>query len=154
MELRVNRLHANDESTIGVLSDDMGFLCFTLEDQPQTVKVYGETRIPAGRYRVTLRNEGGFHKRYARKFPSFHNGMLWVRDVPGFEYILIHIGNDDDDTAGCLLVGDTVQQNVTKPGFIGASTEAYERVYRSVAEALARDEEVWITYEDESAPIT
>ena len=69
--------------------------------------------------------------------------MLWVRDVPGFEYILIHIGNDDDDTAGCLLVGTSSD---AYKGFIGGSTTAYKRMYPKVAEAILNEEEVTITY--------
>ena len=49
-----------------------------------------------------------------------HKGMLWVRDVPGFEYILIHTGNTDEHTAGCLIVGDSQQNNTIKSdGFVG-----------------------------------
>jgi hypothetical protein len=81
------------------------------------VKVKGETRIPAGRYQVTLRTEGGFHSKYSEKYGEMHKGMLWVRDVPGFEYILIHTGNTDEHTAGCLLVGNTSDLK----GFVGSS---------------------------------
>jgi hypothetical protein len=73
-----------------------------------------------------------------------HKGMLWVRDVPGFEYILIHTGNTDEHTAGCLLVGNTSEVR----GFIGDSTGAYKRIYPSIAKALEAGEEVTITYED------
>ena len=72
-----------------------------------------------------------------------HKGMLWVRDVPNFEYILIHTGNTDEHTAGCLLVGDT-----QKDGFTGASTSAYKRIYPPIAEALESGDEVTITYID------
>ena len=68
--------------------------------------------------------------------------MLHVTDVPNFEYILIHTGNTDEHTAGCLLLGDTSQQNVSKEGFIGASTEAYKRVYPRIADAILSGDKV------------
>ena len=74
--------------------------------------------------------------------------MLWIKDVPGFEYVLIHIGNNDDNTAGCLLVGDTSQQNLTENGFIGASASAYKRIYPPIADAVDNGEEVTIKYID------
>ena len=79
---------------------------------------------------------------------EFNKGMLWVRDVPGFEYILIHIGNDDDDSAGCLLVGDSQTQNITKSGFLGSSTDAYRRIYPPIADVLVNGGQVTITYKD------
>ena len=66
----------------------------------------------------------------------------------GFEYILIHIGNDDDDSAGCLLVGDSQTQNVIKRGFIGSSTDAYKRIYPPIADVLVNGGQVTITYKD------
>ena len=152
MKLEVLRFSSDSDSTLGALfdiTDKRKFLCFTLEDEFREVKISGETRIPAGTYNITLRTEGGFNQRYNDKFGTdFNKGMLWVRDVPGFEYILIHIGNTDDDTAGCLLVGDTQTQNITKNGFIGSSTDAYTRIYPPIADVLVDGGEVTITYID------
>jgi hypothetical protein len=70
-------------------------------------------------------------------------------DVPDFEYILLHCGNTDEDTAGCLLLGDTQENNnIKKNGFIGRSTAAYMRVYPPIAAALEAGEEVTIEYRD------
>ena len=152
MKLEVLRFSSDSDSTLGVLFDttnERKFLCFTLEDEFREIKISGETRIPAGTYNVTLRTEGGFNQRYNDKFGTdFNKGMLWVRDVPGFEYILIHIGNTDDNTEGCLLVGDTQTQNITKNGFIGSSTDAYTRIYPPIADVLVNGGQVTITYKD------
>ena len=68
-------------------------------------------------------------------------------DVPNFEYILIHCGNTDEHTAGCLLVGDSQENNqIKKDGFIGKSSQAYKRIYPRIASALERGEKVTITY--------
>ena len=152
MKLEVLRFSSDSDSTLGVLFDttnERKFLCFTLEDEFREIKISGETRIPAGTYNVTLRTEGGFNQRYNDKFGTdFNKGMLWVRDVPGFEYILIHIGNTDDNTEGCLLVGDSQNQNITENGFIGASTDAYKRIYPPIADVLVNGGQVTITYKD------
>jgi len=146
MKLEVLRFNSQEDFTSGLLfdvTDGRKFLAYTLEDEYREEKVKGETRIPSGTYKITLRTTGGFHARYTKKYGSMHKGMLWVRDVPNFEYILIHTGNTDEHTAGCLLVGDT-----QKDGFTGASTSAYKRIYPPIAEVLERGEEVTITYID------
>jgi len=152
MKLEVLRFSSEKDSTNGLLfnvSDGRSFLCYTLEDEHRDKKVMAETRIPAGTYRITLRTTGGFHGRYLKKYGSMHKGMLWVRDVPNFEYILIHTGNTDEHTAGCLIVGDSQQTNFGESdGFIGSSTQAYKRIYPPIAAALEAGEEVTITYID------
>lgn len=152
MKLEVLRYSSQKDSTLGALFDitngDRKFLCYTLEDEYREVKVMHETRIPAGTYEITLRNFGGFHTKYSKRFPEIHKGMLWIRNVPGFEYILLHCGNDDDDTSGCLLVGDTQTNNITSDGFVGSSINAYKRIYPDIARSIEAGEKVEITYTD------
>lgn len=151
MELQVLRFSSQEDSTNGLLFDITGgkrrFLCYTLEDEYREDKVAGETRVPSGTYRITLRTTGGFHGRYLKKYGDMHKGMLWVRDVPNFEYILIHTGNTDEHTAGCLLLGDSQQANFgSSNGMVGSSVNAYKRVYPLVAKALQDGKSVSITY--------
>ena len=160
MDLEVIRFSSGTDSTNGILLETIQqgneidgyfkqkkFLAYTLEDEQRDEKVFGETRIPEGTYKLGLRKVGGYHARYSKKFDDFHIGMLHVLDVPGFEYILIHCGNTDEHTAGCLLVGDSQENNqITEDGFIGKSTQAYKRIYPRIAEAIDCGEEVTITY--------
>mgnify|MGYP003145220366 CR=1 FL=1 len=160
MDLEVIRFSSGTDSTNGILLETIQqgneidgyfkqkkFLAYTLEDEQRDEKVFGETRIPEGTYKLGLRKVGGYHARYSKKFDDFHIGMLHVLDVPGFEYILIHCGNTDEHTAGCLLVGDSQENNqIKKDGFIGRSVQAYKRIYPRIASALERGEEVKITY--------
>ena len=162
MELEVIRISSGTDSTNGVLLEldkyspaphaegyrcKRTFLAYTLEDEYRKEKKYGETRIPNGTYRLALRKTGGYHQKYSKRFSDIHMGMLHVTDVPGFEYILIHCGNTDEHTAGCLLVGDSQENNqITKDGFIGKSTQAYKRIYPRIAEAIECGEKVTITY--------
>lgn len=152
MRLEVLRFSSQKDSTLGLLFDitdgDRKFMCYTLEDEHRDVKVMHETRIPAGTYDITFRTVGGFHSKYSKRFPDTHKGMLWVRNVPNFEYILIHAGNDDDDTSGCLLVGNTQTENIQSDGFVGSSVNAYKRIYKTISEALDCGDEVTITYID------
>jgi len=142
MKLELYRFSSQNESTLGILylvndgTNQKDFLCFTLEDEKRSVKVYGETRIPKGTYQIEYRKEGGYHNKYTKRFPSIHRGMLEVRDVPNFTHILLHCGNTDNDTDGCLLVGNVISQNITKDGFLGQSTDCYKRIYPILADIL------------------
>lgn len=124
------------------------WLCHTLEDEYRTVKLSGETRIPAGRYQLTLRTIGPHHTRYRYKFPDIHKGMIEMLGVHGFSDILMHIGNREDQTGGCLLVGSTAEGNIVGPGRIGSSTSAYLRVYPIMATMIERRPKVFIRYVD------
>ena len=156
MKLEVLRFSSGKDSTNGILFDctrGREFLCYTLEDQYQTKKVMQETRIPAGEYEIKYRKEGGFHKRYNERYPDIHRGMLHVTNVPDFKWILIHVGNTDEHIAGCLLLGDTQENNQIKTnGFIGKSSQAYVRVYDKIANVLDMGEKVTITYYDFDIP--
>ena len=154
MKYEVLRFSSQKDSTSGLLFEvnngKRTFLCYTLEDEQRDVKVYGETRIPAGTYKLTLRTEGGWHNKYLNKFGTpFHKGMIYVNDVPGFEYILWHAGNTDDNTAGCLLLGQSQESNILKKdGFVGSSVDAYKFVYPRVASAIEAGLNVKVEYID------
>ena len=148
MKLNVVRTQFGEEATNGLLFIDGVFECYTLEDQYQEVKVMHETCIPEGTYQIKLRNEGGFSSRYLQKYgDEFHKGMLHIQDVPGFEWILVHQGNTDLHTSGCLILGDTQQDlDKSKRGFIGNSKDAYKKMYPKVRDALLNGEKVTIEY--------
>lgn len=153
MKLKVVRFSSQADSTSGLLFEEnslgLKFLCYTLEDEQRVLKIKGETRIPAGTYKIELRKEGGFHERYSKKYSNIHIGMLHITNVPNFEYILIHTGNTDEHTAGCLIVGDSQENNeIIKNGFVGKSVNAYKRIYPRIAKAVQSGEEVTIEYID------
>jgi len=149
MKISVLRYSASDESTLGLMFINGMFECYTLEDEHRDIKIKNETRIPAGTYEVKFRHVGGHNKRYSAKFPDIHKGMLQVMNVPNFTDILIHIGNTDDNTSGCLLVGDSSISNLNQDGRINNSTIAYKRMYSKVANALEKGEQVDIVYYNE-----
>tara|TARA_B100001939_G_scaffold346838_1_gene366703 strand:- start:1019 stop:1603 length:585 start_codon:yes stop_codon:yes gene_type:complete len=147
MKLDVVRTQFGKDATNGMLFIDGVFECFTLEDEVRDVKVHSETAVPLGEYEIKLRTEGGFHSKYTARYGAMHKGMLWLQDVPNFKWILIHTGNQDSHTAGCLLVGETQQDlDKGKDGFIGGSGDAYKKMYPKVANALLNGEKVTIKY--------
>ena len=146
MELKVFRQIFREESTIGNFLIDDNFQCFTLEDkvrEDDEPKIYGKTAIPVGRYEVTLRTEGTIHESYIKRFgPEFHKGTLWIRDIPGYEYVLIHVGNVPEDTLGCILVGDVYTDK--DPDRISQSEAAYRHIYPMISGELLRGKRVFI----------
>jgi hypothetical protein len=77
------------------------FFCFAIEDAQRTTKIKGQTCIPQGTYPLGIRHSPRFS-------PRLGHDMIWVKDVPGFEFILIHTGNTVADTEGCLILGKTI----------------------------------------------
>jgi hypothetical protein len=147
MKLQVIRTQFGTDATNGLLFIDGIFECYTLEDQYQAVKVMHETCIPEGTYDIKFRKTGGFHAKYSERYKNSHYGMLHIQDVPNFTYILIHTGNTDEHTSGCLIVGETQQDlEVSKDGFIGSSAVAYKKMYAKVAGQLLQGKDVTIEY--------
>ena len=147
MKLTVVRTQFGTDATNGLLFINGIFECYTLEDQYQAVKVMHETCIPEGTYDIKFRKTGGFHAKYTERYKNAHYGMLHIQDVPNFTYILIHTGNTDEHTSGCLIVGETQQDlEISKDGFIGSSTVAYKKMYAKVAGQLLQGKNVPIEY--------
>ena len=147
MKLQVVRTQFGKDATNGLLFIDGVFECYTLEDQYQAVKVMHETCIPEGTYDIKFRKTGGFHAKYSARYKNAHYGMLHLQDVPGFTYILIHTGNTDEHTSGCLIVGETQQDlDINFNGMVGSSAVAYKKMYAKVANQLLQGKEVTIEY--------
>jgi len=94
MKLLLKRIALKEKYTIGKLYIDGEFFSDTLEDPVREEKIYGETAIPKGTYKVTIT----LSPRFRRWLPLLH-------DVPNFEGVRIHRGNTPEDTHGCILVG-------------------------------------------------
>ena len=142
--LKLNRYYHNDNMTQGIMPLEGENPVYTLEDEPREVKVMNETRIPFGRYEIKLRNEGGMNERYSKKF-GYHKGMLHLQNVDNFEWVYIHIGNYEDQTSGCILVGESANSC----GTISQSTSAYYRVYMACMKAFENGSKVYILISDE-----
>ena len=132
MKLMLQRYSENGESTLGMLFVNGEFFCYTLEDENRAVKVQAETRIPAGLYWIGWQEEiTPMTKRYREKYHWFDK-HLHIKNVMGFKGVYVHVGNDDDDTAGCLLVGDGSYNNKLGEGRISHSTNAFKRLYKKI----------------------
>lgn len=151
-ELLLLRHSTGEHSTLGMMfwtSPERRWLCYTLEDTHQAVKIPGETRIPGMmRFKLRLRTWGGMNEDYTGYFPATHRGMIEICDVPGFTDVLLHIGNTERDTEGCVLLTNTQEENVVRAGYGGYSQTAYKRVYPQVAELLEAGHEVGLTVWD------
>lgn len=140
MNITVIRYNDTGDASLGLFLIDGEFQGYTLEDEYRATKVMHETRIPSGTYKIALREYGGHHEKYKVKY-AFHEGMLQIMDVPGFTDILIHTGNLESHTSGCILVGTLP----TSESSIGSSVKAYKKIYPQILEAFKRNEPVLIT---------
>lgn len=105
-------------------------ICAILEDTYRPVKIKGRTRIPAGDYELELKPVGTskFDAQYSKLFKQFHAGMIRFKDVPDFSEILLHCGNDENDTEGCPLTGYSLS--------LAEHTVQYSRAAYSVLAAI------------------
>ena len=106
MKLKLVRIVTWSNYTEGKLYIDGAYFCDTLEDTDRGLeqnmsefeinrrKVYGQTCIPSGEYKVILNMS-----------PRFKKILPRILDVKGFEGILIHAGNTVQDSSGCILLG-------------------------------------------------
>lgn len=148
-EIHLIRFSSEDDSTLGALFDnEKRLLAFTIEDEKREIKLPGETRIPSGRYQLRLRTWGGFHERYSKKFPDIHKGMIEVCRVPGFSDILVHIGNTDADTEGCILLGAKSVENRFRNGCLEYSEQSYLRVYPILSEMIQKGDVYLMIHDD------
>lgn len=131
--MRIKRYKTGPDGTLGKLyvnDKDTKLFCYTYElpwrsnahDDPNTPQNEGSC-IPAGKYNIIKETQ-----------PKRGN-VFRLYDVPGRSGILIHSGNDEKDTIGCILVGFTVDNNKIK---VGRSKQALEQLFAQSTESFVR----------------
>ena len=133
MKILLKRIYKKEKYTIGNLYINNVFFCNTLEDtdrgltsqmsleEIKSKKIYGETAIPTGTYSINMNTVSPKFKDRAWAKP--YKGMLpRLENVKGYDGVLIHTGNDQNSTSGCLLVGE----NKIKGKVINSTATFYE----------------------------
>ena len=139
MNLTLKRLNLTPNYTEGELYVNGVYFCKTLEDTNRDLnkngqfdnnekKVYGETCIPYGKYKVIL----SYSPKFKRELPE-------ILEVPDFQGIRIHRGNKISDTLGCVLCGEKV-----KNGYLSNSTPYEIKLVDLLKQANLRNEESFI----------
>lgn len=137
--LKVLRKQQGKNSTLSEIYLNNQFICYGLEDIPRAKKIPGSTSIPLGIYPLGFNKDGGMNGNYYDRFPKLHRGMIEIKDIPGFSYVYIHIGNTHKETAGCLLVGTGY---VFEHGDyrLVQSVTAYKKLYALLVDLLVEGE--------------
>ena len=139
MNLTLKRLNLTPNYTEGELYVNGVYFCKTLEDTNRDLnkngqfdnnekKVYGETCIPCGKYKVIL----SYSPKFKRELPE-------ILEVPDFQGIRIHRGNKISDTLGCILCGEKV-----KNGYLSNSTPYEIKLVELFKQAKSRNEESFL----------
>ena len=153
MKLLLRRIFKGPRYTIGKLFINGVYECDTLEDQDRGLtsqmsleeikakKVYGVTAIPTGTYSINMTTVSPKFKDRAWAKP--YKGILpRLENVKGYEGVLIHVGNDQEATSGCILVGE----NRIK-GKIINSTACFYALMTTLLKAKDIGESIEITIE-------
>lgn len=153
MEIVVKRRYLGENYTIGSLFVNGerykvdGKVVDTLEDKNRDTnyngkfdngeqKVYGQTCIPFGKYKIRFDYSPKFSAKPA--YAEFIKGgrMPHILNVPSFEGILLHGGNTPADTLGCPLVGyNTIKGQLT------GSLKCFKRLYADMWDAVVSKQE-------------
>ena len=151
MRLEVERRWPKDTYTIGRLYVDGVLFCNTLEDKDRGLKqtdslvyiksrkVYQETAIPKGVYKVAMNVISPKYSASAWYWKLCQGKVPRLLNVPGWEGVLIHTGNNALQTAGCLLVGKN-----TKVGQLTESKSTFEKLYKKMRAAYDKGEDITI----------
>lgn len=154
MEVRVRRIALKDTYTIGKMYINGVYVCDVLEDKVRDLnkngqfdngetKVMNHTAIPYGTYEITMDVKSAKFSDF-EKYPwaKEYDGYLpRLTNVPLFVGVLLHVGNSDVDSSGCLLVGEN-----KVVGKVINSTATFRRLMNEYfIPAKKRNEKIYIT---------
>lgn len=147
MILKVKRELPEDTYTPGTLYIDGEKFCNTLEDRDrgltqdmtigeiQSRKIYGETAIPKGTYKVTTEVVSPKFSQYPFYMEVCNGKLPRLLDVPGYEGVLIHVadgGKKDKLLQGCIGIGERQSD-----GFLLKGKETFKRLWEKIKDEKA-----------------
>lgn len=154
MEILVYRKYKKPEYTVGRFSIDGEFIANTMEDtdrglddgmqdwQIRNKKIPNVTAIPTGRYKVDMDTVSPKFSKYPFYMEVCQGKLPRLKNVKGFEGILLHCGADHSNSSGCILLGlNKVRGKLTD------TKETFKKVYALMKEAHSRGETIYITIE-------
>lgn len=151
MKIALKRIFTNNQYTIGHIYIDGTYVCDSIEDSDRGLKdsmsldeikarkIKDRTAIPQGNYKVTM---NVISPRFSKKkyYKEFCGGRLpRLVGVKGFDGVLIHIGNDQNSSSGCILLGYNKEK-----GKVLNSREAFEKLYMMLDSANRHGEKIEI----------
>ncbi|ELL3462255.1 hypothetical protein RVR35_001849 [Campylobacter coli] len=133
MKIKIIRRYTGKTCVIGkfkVFNDDdkLLFECFSLEEDKEGVERNKDLRIPEGIYDLKRHSPSRFENTLRSITKKDDDTMINVfnEKVPFDRHILIHWGNTNKDTQGCILLGLTKDNNNES---IGQSRQACKEFY-------------------------
>ncbi|EEO9405302.1 hypothetical protein HWT60_001461 [Campylobacter coli] len=133
MKIKIIRRYTGKTCVIGkfkVFNDDdkLLFECFSLEEDKEGLESGKDLRIPEGIYDLKRHSPSRFENTLRSITKKDDDTMINVfnDEVPASRAILIHWGNTDKDTQGCILLGLTKDNNNES---IGQSRQACKEFY-------------------------
>ncbi|EOJ1777676.1 TPA: hypothetical protein R6A76_000706 [Campylobacter jejuni] len=133
MKVTINRRYIGKTCVIGkfkVLDDEEEILleCFSLEEDKEGLESGKDLRIPEGNYNLKRHSPSRFENTLRSITKKDDDTMINVYndEVPASRAILIHWGNTDKDTQGCILLGLTKDNNNES---VGQSRQACKEFY-------------------------
>ena len=127
IDVKIIRLEKTYQGTLGVmLVQDLAF-CITLE--PEDLD---------NQRRISCIPEGVYLCKRVQS-PRFGN-TFEVTDVPGRSHILFHAGNTEDDTMGCILVGNTFDKLRGKRAVLNSG-----QTFKRFLKLLDGESQFWLT---------
>ena len=141
MKLLLKRSYKGEKYTIGKLFLDGSYYCDVLEDKDRNlsssmsleeinrIKIPRETAIPTGTYKITLDVVSPRFSKYPFYMEVCDGKLPRLLDVPGYEGVLMHVGQTEENTEGCLLVGKN-----TSVGRLTDGKEVFKDLYSKLLE--------------------
>lgn len=154
MEILVYRKWKKPDYTVGRLSVDGVFMANTMEDidrglddgmqdwMIRSKKIPNVTAIPTGRYQVEMNVVSPHFSKYPFYMEVCQGKLPRIKNVKGFEGVLLHCGSDHSNSSGCILLGLNKQK-----GKLTDSKETFKKIYALMKDAHDRGETIYITIE-------